>query len=484
MKNLRNRTLTGLFWNLAERLGIQALQFIPTVILARLLTPEQFGLIGMLSLFIAIVNVFLDSGFGAALIRKQDATHLDQCSIFYFNIVIGGISVIGLFYAAPWIADFYQQPLLIELTRWLSLDILINSFSLIQTTLLVRQLNFKAQFKANLFATLASGVIGIAAAYWGLGVWSLVIQAVARTLLRTGVLWLICDWRPALIFSLKSLWEMFGFGSRMLLSSLISTFFDNLYPIIIGKIFSAVSLGFYTRAASMKTLVIDTTSNTLSRVLYPALASIQDDLTRLKRAYRKSVLLSTFVHFPLMIGLIVVASPLINWLFSEKWESSVLFFQLMCAGGLLYPLQLINLEILKVKGRSDLFFRLEIIKRSLVVISIFITYPWGISAMLVGQIGVVVSAYFLNSFYSERLIGYPMKSQLMDALPAFVFSGLMAGGMLLVALLLPSSSDFIRLVVQTGVGLILYFFLNWVTRSEALFEILALAKQFLHRSTP
>ncbi len=309
----------------------------------------------------------------------------------------------ALWLSAPLIASFYNQPGLIWLTRALSFSILIKAFDLIQTTRLTRSLDFKTQLKATLLGTGVSGVVGVVAALSGMGVWSLVIQSLTNDIISTVALWIMCSWRPAWLFSLQSLKEMFGFGSRMLFSSLVGTFFDNLYQVFIGKFFAATSLGFYTRAASMRGLVIDTTSNTLGRVMFPALASIQDDLPRLKRAYRKSIILTTFVHFPLMFGLIAMAEPLIKFLFTEKWLGSVLFFQLMCASGLLYPLHVINLDILKVKGRSDLFFRLEVLKRALVVISLFITYRWGISAILVGQIFISIIAYVLNSFYSKGI---------------------------------------------------------------------------------
>ncbi len=474
MDDLRQRTLSGLFWNLVERVGLRIVQFLPTILLARLLAPEQFGLVGMLTLFIALAQTFLDSGFGVALIQKRDATFTDECSIFYFNILVGGVAVLVLFFAAPLIADFYHQPLLIALTRWLSLDILLKSFSLIQITLLTRALDFKTQIKANLFATLCAGVIGVAAAYYGLGVWSLVIQTIANTLLRTVALWRLSAWRPALRFSLASLRGMFGFGSRMLASGMLAVFFDNFYQAFIGKVFSAAPLGYYTRAASMRDVVIDTTSNTLGRVMYPALASIQEDTARLRRGYRQSALLSTFIHFPLMIGLGVVAQPFITLLFSARWADSVLFFQLMCVAGLPYPLSVINLDILKVKGRSDLFLRLEIIKRSLTVVNALVAYRWGIGAILLGQVGISGVAYFLNSFYSERLIVYPMKVQILDVLPSLLFAGLMGGGMWLAGLALGPTSDFLHLVVQAGAGVILYLALNWLGKSEPLYEVAGL----------
>lgn len=477
MDNLRGKTLKGLFWNLVERVGNQIISFVPTIFLARLLAPEQFGLIGMLSLFIAVATAFLDSGFGVALIQKKDATYVDECSMFYFNLVIGGVLTLALFLAAPLVADFYNQPILVGLTRALSFGILIKAFDLIQTTRLTRSLDFKTQLKATLLGTGVSGVIGISAAYLGLGVWSLVAQVIANDLISTAALWMMCPWRPALLFSVESLKGMFSFGSRMLSSSLIGTFFDNLHQVFIGKFFAAASLGYYTRAASMRGIVIDTTSSTLGRVMFPALASIQDDLPRLKRAYRRSMMLATMIHFPLMIGLIVVANPLINLLFSARWRDSVVFFQLMCVAGIIYPLHVINLDILKVKGRSDLFFQLELIKRSLAIVTLFITYRWGISAILTGQIVIALIAYILNSYYSEKLIDYPVKAQVVDVLPSLLIALLMGGGMYLAGIAMQSAGDFVLLVVQTGIGAILYFLLSLISRSEPLLELIELTRQ-------
>lgn len=483
MDNLRQKTLSGLFWSLFAGVGNQVVAFLPTILLARLLTLAEFGLIGMLAVFIAIAGTFLDSGFSVALIQKKDATYVDECSMFYFNLLVGALLTLALFLAAPLIAAFYNQPILTGLTRVLALCILIKAFDLIQTTRLTRNLDFKTQFKATLLGTGVAGVIGVVAAYLGAGVWSLAIQAVANDIFSTMALWVLCDWRPALIFSSKSLREMFGFGSRMLSASLIATFFDNLYQTFIGKVFSAADLGLYTRANSMQRLVITTTSNTVGQVMFPSLASVQDDPARLKRGYRKSIMLTTFIHFPLMVGLCVVARPLITLLFSAQWEGSVIFFQLMCLSGLLYPLQVINLDILKVKGRSDLFLNLQVIRRILIIANIVIAYRWGISAILLGQIGLSCIAYLLNSFYSEKLIAYPMKTQVLDVLPALLFSGLMGGGMLLAGLALGSTSDILRLSVQTGVGVSIYLALNWLRKSESLFEIAGIVGGWVGRKS-
>ena len=478
MDNLKDKTVTGLFWNLVERVGLRVIQFTPIVILARLLSPEEFGLIGMLAIFIALARTFLDSGFGLALIQKSEITYVDECSMFFFNISVGIIAVILFFVAAPWIAAFYAQPSLTPLTRWLSLDVLIESFALVQIARLTRALDFKTLVKANLLATIFSSVFGIAAAYLGMGVWSLVIQTISDTILQTANLWWLSSWRPAWIFSRTSLKSMFRFGSHMLGSSLIATFFDNLYHVFIGKYFSASSLGYYTRSSSLKNIVVDTTSATLARVLFPALSNIQDDMERLKRAYRKSVILITFIHFPLMLGLIVVATPLINLLFSAKWSESILYFQLMCTAGILYPLQVVNLEILKVKGRSDLFFQLTLIKRMLMIVAILITFRWGIPAMLIGQIVNAVIGYGLNSYYSDRLIGYSISSQIADWFPNLFYAFLAAAGAWWIGTML-DQSDWLMLSVEITVGAGVFIALNAATRSEPLLEIVALSRQYL-----
>lgn len=477
MDNLRQKTFSGIVWNLTERVGLRIIQFLPTILLARLLDPDQFGLIGMLSIFILLAQTFLDGGFGLALIQKKNATRTDECSIFYFNIFVGGSFVILLYFTAPLIADFYGQPLLVPLTRWLSLDILLKALSLIQTARLSRSMDFKAQVKANLFATLLGGTMGVAAAYGGFGVWSLVIQTLSGSLLRTLALWRMSAWRPTLTFSIKALEGLFKFGSHMLFSNLVSTFMENLYQVFIGKTFSATALGYYTRASSLKSVAIDTTSDVFGRVLFPAMSMIQDDIERLKRAYRKSILLATAIHFPLMMALIVVARPLVTLLFSAKWQETILFFQLMCGAGLLYPLQSINLEILKVKGRSDLFFRLTLIKRTLMVLAIVITYRWGISAMLIGQIANSLIAYFINSYYSKKLIGYPVKDQVRDFLPALSYSVIMAGGMWGVGRLLPVN-NWILLGTQLLTGSALYLLLHILARTPPMKEFLALTKRW------
>jgi O-antigen/teichoic acid export membrane protein len=453
--SLKSKTLHALFWSFIESVGLQGVHFVIGIILARLLFPEQYGLIGMLMIFMAVAQAFLSSGFGSALIQKKEATQEDVCSIFYFNIVVGVVAAGLLWLIAPWIAAFYNQPILTPLTRALSLTIVINSFSLIQQTLLTKQLNFKAQTKVSLVSSVVSGIIGVIMAAKGFGVWSLVVQQISSTFFRTLLLWTLNAWRPSLIFSLKSLREMFKFGSRLLVSGLLNQIFNNIYLLVIGKLFSAADLGFFTRAKSLGELPSLTLSDMVGRVTFPVFSTIQDDPARLKRGLKKALTILVLVNFPMMIGLAVIARPLVLVLLTEKWAESIPYLQLLCFLGLLYPMQLINLNILTALGRSDLFLRLEIIKKILIVINIAVTWRWGISAMISGMIVTSVISYYLNSYYSGILIDYSIREQLVDLSPYIIMAALM-GVIVFVTGLLPFPNHWSMLLVQIVIGIVIY----------------------------
>ena len=286
--NLKQRTIHALFWSFFEAVGLKGVQFVIGIILARLLFPEQFGLIGMLVIFMAIARTFLDSGFGAALIQRKNPTETDICSIFYFNILVGLIAAALLCLTAPLIASFYSQPILAPLTRAMSLVIVINSFGLIQSTILARQINFKTLTKASLFSGALSGIIGISMAYAGYGVWSLVYQQVSGTFFTTLFLWLANTWRPSLLFSFQSLREMFGFGSKILASGLLNQIFDNIYLLVIGKLFSAADLGYYTRANNLQALPSQALASMVGRVTFPVFSTMQDDPAQAEARAKKS----------------------------------------------------------------------------------------------------------------------------------------------------------------------------------------------------
>lgn len=468
--SLQQKTVRALSWSFLEAAAQRGVQFIVGIVLARLLFPEQFGLIGMLMIFMAVSQAFLDSGFGAALVQKQKVTQTDLCSIFYFNIAVG-IAAAGLLsFAAPWIAAFYKQPVLTSLTRVMSLTVVINSFGLIQNTILSKEIDFRTQTKVSLISGVLSGIIGITLAALGSGVWSLAVQQIAGAFFRTGCLWLYSAWRPALVFSVDALREMFGFGSRLLLSSVLSQLFDNIYLLVIGRLFSAAELGFFTRAKTLNDVPSQTLSQIVGRVTFPVFSTIQDDRERLKRGLKKALTMLVLLNFPVMIGLAMTARPLVLALLTEKWAPCVPYLQLLCAAGLLYPLQLINLNVLQSLGRSDIFLRLELIKKALIAVGIALTWQWGISAMICGMIAVSIVSYYLNSYYNGVLISYPIREQVLDLLPYLVVSLLM--GIAVYAVGMPGyPGPWSLLLAQIATGIFVYVGLCRVFHLKAFMEI-------------
>jgi len=473
---MKNKTINALFWSFLERIGQQGIQFVIAIVLARLLLPEQFGLIAMLTIFMAIAQSFIDSGFGLALIQKQDADHLDECSIFFFNILVGFLVAGALFFLAPWIAAFYKIPLLTPLARVLSLNLIINAFGVVHTSLLTKRIDFKAQMKVSVIATVLSGSIGVAMAYRGYGVWSLVAQSIGSNLFRTTLLWLFLPWRPSWIFSPASLRSMFSFGSKLLFSGLLDTIYTNLYLVVIGRVFSATDLGYYTRAEQTQQLPVSNLSSTVGRVTFPVFSSMQDDKIRLKRSIRKALSTLAMVNFPLMIGLAVVAKPLVLVLLTDKWLPCVPYLQLLCVVGMLYPLHAINLNVLMAQGRSDLFFRLDIYKKAMITAVIFITWRWGIRAMIYGQIVTSIVAYYMNSYYTGRLLSYPAGEQIKDFLPVLGLASLMGCGVYLAGYI-PLESTVALLISQVSIGVVLYILLCGCTKTSSFLEIVSMAKE-------
>jgi teichuronic acid exporter len=452
--SLKSKALRAVSWTFLEAVGVRGTQFIVGIVLARLLLPEQFGLIGMLTVFMAVAQSLLDSGFGAALIQKRDVAFVDTCSIFYFNIVIGFMAAGLLCLAAPWIAAFYHQPILTPLTRAMSALVVINSFGLVQNALLTKELNFRAMTQISLIGSVLSGIIGISAAAAGLGVWSLVIQQLSNTFLRTVLLWLVSPWRPAAVFSRKALQGMFGFGSRVMATGLLETIFANIYWLTIGKLFSAADLGYFTRAQKMQEVPTLTLSWTVGRVTFPVFSSIQEDRARVKRGLKRVLTSLAFLNFPITIGILVTARPLVLVLLTDKWAPCVPYLRLLCLAGLLFPMNWFNMNVLYAIGRSDLCFRLEVVKKTLIVISIAIMWRWGIEALIWGQVVVSIVSYGLNGYYNGVLIDYPVWEQARDVVPYVIPTVGMGLGAYLVGLI-PLSSDWLLLLLQMGTGVVL-----------------------------
>ena len=469
-KTLKAQAVRGAVWGFIEAVGLRGVQFVIGIILARLLVPEQFGLIGMLTIFMALSWTFMDSGFGAALIQKQTITEEDKNSIFYFNILIG-ITICGsLCLAAPWVAVFYDQPILTSLLRVMSIVIVINSLGMVQGNLLIKEIDFKTQTKISLIGSILSGIIGVTMAYHGFGVWSLVVQQLSNATFRVILLWVFNSWRPAWMFSMDSLRQMFGFGSKMLCSGLLNTGFEQIYVIVIGKMFSPAALGLYTRANNLKNMPSWTLCAMVGRVTFPVFSKIQDDPERVKRGMKKSLTSMVMINFPVMIGLTIIAYPMVLVLLTNKWEPCIPYLQVLCLTGLMLPLNYINLSVLRALGRSDLFLRLEVLSKIFIIINIIVTWRWGIMAMISGQVVVSILSYGLNVYYNKILVNYSMREQIKDLYP-YLINALLMGLAVCSVIFLPIKNLLVLLICQLAAGLIVYPLLCRCFRLPAYMEI-------------
>lgn len=424
--SLKQKTTTGLFWSFIDSFANQGVQFIVGIVLARILSPREFGLIGMLTIFIAISQSFVDSGFSSALIRKKNCTQADYSTVFYFNLAVGILFYLILFVSSNAISIFFDEPQLKRLLQVLGIGLLLNALGIIQRTILTKEINFKLQTKVSVISSIGSGTLAITMALLGHGVWSLVALTLSRFGLNSLFLWIWAKWKPLRVFSKKSFKELFSFGSKLLLSGLIDTTYRNVYYLVIGKFFSAQELGFYTRADQFKAFPSQNLSGIIGRVSYPILSSIQDDIPKLKKAYIKIIRSTMYVTFVLMLGMAAAAKPMILALIGDKWLPAVIYLQLLCFVGMFYPLHALNLNMLQVQGRSDLFLKLEIIKKVLAVPIILIGVFFGIKYMILGMIINTIVAFYLNSFWSGKMIGYSSIQQVKDIMPSFFVAAIMA----------------------------------------------------------
>lgn len=463
---LKQKTISGLTWSFADTFFSNGITFIVGIILARLLEPKEFGLIGMITIVIAISTSVIDSGFSQALIRKNNCTDIDYSTVFYFNFISGVFFFVILFVSAPYISIFFKEPQLTALVRVLAVVLIIDSLTIIQRTILTKRLNFKLQTKISIVASIISGIISIFMALKGFGVWSLVARQVSQRAVNSLLLWIWNRWYPILIFSKNSFLELYSFGYKLLISGLINTAYQNIYYAIIGKYFSATELGYYTRADQFRKLPSTNINSVIQRVTYPVLASIQDDRKRLKANYRRLIKSTVLITFILMIGMAAVAEPLIITLIGDKWRTSVGYLQMLCFVGMMYPLHSLNLNMLKVQGRSDLFLKLEIIKRIIALPTIIIGILFGIKIMIIGMIINSFIAYYLNSYYSGSQINYSMKEQILDILPILLLAILNGIVVFLIGIFLPLAY-WLKLLIQVLSGGILIILFCEIFRLES-----------------
>lgn len=468
-ENLRGKTLRGAGWSFVDNIANQGVSFFVGLVLARLLTPQEYGLIGIILLFIAVFNTIVDSGFTNALIRKKDVKDVDYNTVFIVNMVVSLLLFVICYFSAPYIASFFNEPQLTPLTRVMGIIVVINAFAIIQRTILTKKLDFKTQTKISFMSSVASGVIGIGMALAGMGVWSLVGQQISRQLLNSLLLWLWGSWRPRLQFSLDSFKEQFGFGSKLLISSLIDTVWREIYQVVIGKYYSAAALGQYTRAKQFGDIFSSNLTNVVQRVTYPVLSSVQDDNEKLKQGYRKIIKVTMFVAFVCMLMLAAISRPMIEVLIGCQWAEATKMLPILCFNMVLYPLHAINLNMLQVQGRSDLFLRLEIIKKCIAVIPLCLGIFVGIYWMLWGSVIGGIFAYFLNSYYSGKYLNYTSLMQLKDILPSFIVAAITS--IIVYAVSYMPLSSYIILPLQLAIGLLVLVVLNELFKIEEYKEI-------------
>lgn len=433
MGEIREQSLSGLKWSAIERFSMQGITFVLGLVMARLLTPADYGVIGMLSIFIAISQTFIDSGFGNALIRKLDRTEADFCTVFYFNIVVSAACYLILFFAAPFIADFFNYPILKDILRVIAINLCINSFSSVQSARFVIAVDFKTIAKCSLASTVISGVIGILLAYNGFGVWALVYQQICGSVISGVLLWRFSHWRPKLIYSWKSFNDLFSFGSKLLFAGLLHTVYSNMTALVIGKFYTPKDLGNYSRGESLVTLPCSNIAGVLQRVAFPIFTKLQNDDQRLISVYRKYIAMSSLVLFFVMLVLAALVKPVILLLLTAKWEGAVVYAQVLCFAWMFDHICGINLNILQVKGRSDLFLKLEVIKKTISLTMVIAAIPFGVLAICISRVIYTQVALIINTYYTGKLFGLGYFTQIKDfgiyfiyallaALPAYLLS--------------------------------------------------------------
>lgn len=475
MSTLKDKTVKGVIWSSIDRFTTKGISFVFSMLIARMLLPSDYGVIAMLGIFMAISSCFIDSGFGTALIRKKDRTETDFCTVFYFNIVVSCFFYVLLWLASPYIARFYDMPLLESVTKVWGLNLIVNAFGGIQNAKLSIAIDFKSRAKISVITTLFTGIVGLWLAYRGYGVWALVYQGLASAVLNVILLWSIVRWRPQLIFSWKSFKELFSFGSKLLASGLLDTIYNNVYTLVIGKFYSASALGVYSRADSLAQFPSSNITGVLQSVTFPVLSTIQDEEERLANAYRRFLRLSAFIIFPLMLGLSAVADPFIRLVLTDKWEGAIYLLQILCFALMWYPIHAINLNLLQVKGRSDYFLKLEIGKKILGVCVLCITIPLGLVAMCYGHVFFYVFCLGLNTYYTKKIIGYGFADQMRDLAHILIHTLVMFALVWLVVQWLPSL--WLQLIVGIFVGMAYYLIGAYLMKFDELKELLLLLKR-------
>lgn len=473
-ENLRHKTVVSTVWAAVQQFGRMGISFVSNIVLARLLMPEDYGTIGMLTIFIAVSTVFIDSGLGNALIQKKNADEMDYSTIFFFNLGMSVFLYFLLFFAAPAIARFYDTSILCDLIRIYGLVLIINSLSLIQNARLRKQLNFKSLTVSTLIAVIVSTIVGIYLAYKGYGVWSLIMMNLVEPAVRTILLWFQCKWLPKLAFSFASLRSLFRFGGFLLANSLLFTLRRNVLSLVLGKLYTARDLGMYSQAKKLEEIPITSISSIIEQVSFPVFSKLQDDRDRFKQMQRRSLLLLAFICFPLMFLLTVVAEPLIVFLFTDKWIDAVPYLQVLCFMGVFVCLQAVNANVINAMGHSRLYFKWSVYKTVFLFILIWVGHYWGIIGLLTSLVIYHFIVYVINAVLASNITQYTLWQQIKDLLPIALISSLIA--LVVWFLHYMISNNIALLFIQSVIYLGLYLSVYLVVDKTMLYELKSLMK--------
>lgn len=460
-----NAVASNLIWRLAERWGAQGVSFVVSIVLARFLMPEDYGLIAIVTVITSILNVFIDSGMANALIQKKDADDLDFSTVFYFNTTFCIILYLGLFAAAPWVGRLYHSATLVSVLRVLGLTLVIAGVKNTQMSYVSKTMQFRRFFFATLGGTITAAVVGIVMASHGYGVWALVVQQLVNSTMDTVILWMTVRWRPKMMFSLSRLKKLVSFGWKMLASNLLDTVYNNIRTLIIGVMYSSADLGLYNKGKSFPWLIVENINSSINSVLLPAMSSKQDDTEQLKNMTRQSIRVSSYTMAPLMMGLFFVATPLISMLLTEKWLPCIPFMRVFCVTYMFYPIHTANLNAILAKGRSDIFLKLEVLKKVIGIMALVISMNISVMAMAYSLLVTTVFSMLINSWPNRKLINYTLWEQIKDIFPSIGLAIIMGFCVSLVELLhLPSAAT---LLIQVPMGAAIYIGASAVLHLES-----------------
>ena len=477
--SIKSKVLSGFIWEFAERISAQLVTFIVSIILARLLSPDHYGAIAIVNVYIAIANVFVSSSFGNSLIQKKDADDKDFSSVFYFNIALGIIIYFIIYLTAPFVSSFFNMGVLCPVFRVLGLRIIVASVNSVQHAYVAKKMMFKRFFWSTLGGTLVSGVVGIIMAYRGYGIWALVAQYMTNTTVDTIVLWFTVKFRPKLMFSFKRLGGLFSYGWKLLVSALLNTGYNELRSLVIGKMYTSADLAFYNKGKSFPVLVVNNVNTSIQNVLFPAMSKEQEKKERVKAMMRRSIRTSSYIMLPLMMGLALVSEPLITFLLTKKWIASVIYLQISCFVHVLTPIQTANLQAIKALGRSDIFLKLEIIKKIMGITILIISARYGVLYIALSNIIVSVVSSVINSYPNKKLLNYSYMSQIKD-----VFNGIIPLLAMIVSVFYVGFINIAPLaliIIQVAVGAFVYIFVSYITHSETFEYILTTIKSFFKK---